>query len=83
MWRRHSGRNAASASLPYTEPIACPMAMELASSAPAAALNSASRPSRAAPVAAAASTTCSAKSVLSPVRSVAAPVVLVAGEAMP
>ena len=54
MCLRQSGRNAFSASVPYTEPIAFEMSTELASSAAAAALNSASRPPSAALVAAAA-----------------------------
>src|SRR5512132_461995 len=83
MCLRHSGRNAASASWPYTEPMACEIATELASSAPTAALNSASRPSRAAPVAAAASNTCSASKPFSAARRLAACVADVAGDAMP
>src|SRR5712692_1620719 len=54
------------------------IATELASRAPAAALNSASRPPRAAPVAAAARLICSWKSVLRPERSPAALVLDVA-----
>src|SRR2546425_13321453 len=72
MWRRHSGRNAFSAPSPYTEPIALEIATVLASSAPAAALNSASRPPSAALVAAPARWTCSEKRLLSPARSCAA-----------
>src|SRR4029450_1440744 len=72
MWRRHSGRNAFSAPSPYTEPIAWEIATELASSAPAAALNSASRPPSAAFVAAPARYTCSERRLLRPARSCAA-----------
>src|SRR5262245_44010076 len=72
MWRRHSGRKAFSASAPYTEPIALDSATPLASSAPPAALNSASRPLSAALVAAAARYTCSCIIVLSAARSPAA-----------
>ena len=54
MCLRQSGRNAFSASGPYTEPIALATSTELASSAAAAAWNSGCRPARAAFVAAAA-----------------------------
>src|SRR3954447_16507020 len=62
MCERQSGRNAASASGPYAAPISLEKSTEFASSCSAAALNWASRPASAAPVALDARKTCSARS---------------------